>query len=90
MATLEPDDNTRGDRMLDAAVIIGLLFILASAIYILAFVNIPEKNETLFAALLGTVVGGGVMAYINNRWGSSKGSAEKDKTIAAIAKDGSQ
>lgn len=83
--------DTSGDRTLDAAVILGLLFILGSAIFILAFVQIPDKNETLFAALMGTVVGAGLGAYVNNRWGSSKGSAEKDQTIAAIAqapKDG--
>lgn len=73
------------DNVLDAVVILGLLFLMCSALYILAFVNIPDKNSSLFSALVGGVIGAGMMAYINNRWGSSKGSATKDATIATLA-----
>lgn len=80
------NDSGRVYLLLDAAVIIGLLFLIGSAIFILAFVNIPEKNGTLFAAVVGTVVGAGLMAYVNNRFGSSKSSAAKDDALATIAK----
>jgi hypothetical protein len=69
---------------LDALIISGLLFLLGSAVYILAFVTIPPKNEDLFSALVGGVIGASLMAYVNNRWGSSKGSATKDNTIQAL------
>ena len=70
---------------LDVIVVLGLLFLMGSALYILAFVNIPDKNSSLFSALVGGVIGAGLMAYINNRWGSSRGSLAKDATIATLA-----
>ena len=73
------------NERLDAFVIIALIFLMGSAIYILAFVNIPDKNSSLFSALVGGVIGAGLMAYINNRWGSSKGSAVKDATISNLS-----
>lgn len=72
------------DIRLDAAVFFALLFLLGSAIYILAFVPVPDKNMTLFAALVGGVIGSGVTTFVQWRWGSSKGSAAKDETIAAL------
>lgn len=78
-------NDAPSESRLDVAVILALLFALISALFILAFVNIPDKNQTVFAAIVGTVAGAGVMAYVNNRWGSSKSSAVKDATIAAIA-----
>lgn len=69
------------DIRLDAAVFFALLFCLGSAIYILAFVAIPDKNMTLFAAIVGGVIGSGVTTFINWRWGSSKTSSTKDDTI---------
>ena len=68
---------------LDQLVIVALLFLLGSALFILAFVDIPDKNSSLFSAIIGGVIGSGLTAYIQNRWGSSKGSAAKDATIAA-------
>ena len=75
--------NDLSDR-LDALVIMALLSLLGFALWALVFVNIPEKNETLFAAVVGTVLGGGLGAYIQYRWGSSKGSQAKDATIANL------
>lgn len=75
---------------LDALVIVALIFLLGSALYILAFVSIPDKNSSLFAAIVGGVIGSGLTAYIQNRWGSSKGSAAKDTTIAALTKAADQ
>jgi hypothetical protein len=69
---------------LDALIISGLLFLLGSAIFILAFVTLPPKNEDLFSALVGGVIGASLMAYVNNRWGSSRGSAAKDETISTL------
>jgi hypothetical protein len=76
------DQNGR----LDALVITVLLFLLGSAVFILAFVPIPDKNQDLFSALVGGVIGASIMAFINNRYGSSKGSAAKDDAIAALTK----
>lgn len=73
------------DLKLDTAVILALIFLMGSALFILAFVNIPDKNQTLFAALVGGVIGSGMTAYINYRWGSSKGSAAKDAMMATMA-----
>lgn len=74
-----------GDSSLDKLVISGLLFLLGAAVFVLAFVTIPPKNEDLFSALVGGVIGASIMAFINNRYGSSKGSAAKDATIASLA-----
>lgn len=81
-------DQTNTSDRLDAAVIIGLLIILGGVMAALVFVQIPEKNATLFAALAGTVVGAGLMAFINNRWGSSKSGTAKDATIASMLPKG--
>jgi hypothetical protein len=70
---------------LDVLVIVGLLFLLGAAVFILAFVAIPDKNQDLFSALVGGVIGASIMSFINNRFGSSKGSATKDATIATLA-----
>ena len=72
------------DNRLDALVIVGLLFMVGSALFVLAFVNIPDKNQSLFAAIVGGVIGSGLTAYVQNPWGSSKGSAAKDATITAL------
>ena len=74
------------ESRLDAALVLGLLIILGGAVAVLAFVAVPKDNQSLLAALLGAVVGGGLTAYVNYRWGSSRGSAAKDETIAALAK----
>ena len=70
---------------LDFIVVLGLLVLFAGILGALVFVNIPEKNETLFAGLSGSVVGASLTAYINWRWGASSGSAAKDATIATMA-----
>lgn len=77
----------RVTAILDVIVVAGLLLLIGGILVALAFVNIPEKNETLFAALGGGVIGSGLTAYINYRWGSSRSSATKDSTIAAMASD---
>jgi drug/metabolite transporter (DMT)-like permease len=71
--------------ILDFVVVVGLLLLVAGILAALAFVSIPEKNETLFAALGGGVIGSGLTAYINWRWGASSGSAAKDAALAAMA-----
>lgn len=73
------------DNRLDAVLIIGLLVLLAAVLGVLSFVAIPKENMTLFAALSSGVVGASVAAYVGYRWGSSKGSASKDVTIATMA-----
>ena len=75
--------NDTDDR-LATFVIVALLFLLGASVFILAFVAIPKENADLFSALVGGVIGASVMAFINNRFGSSKGSAAKDNTIAAL------
>ena len=59
--------------VLDFIVVIGLLVLIGYIFMALTFVNIPEKNATLFAALAGGVVGSSLTAYVQWRWGSSKG-----------------
>lgn len=79
------DPNTR----LDAFVVIGLLLLLAGILATLAHVPIPKDNQTLFAAL-AMAVSSGLSLYLGYRWGSSKGSAAKDATIADLAKGSGQ
>lgn len=62
-----------------------LLALLTLDLGVLAFVSIPKENMELFTALSAGVIGSGVGAWIGYRWGSSKGSAGKDATIAAMA-----
>lgn len=56
------------------AQLFALLLLLAviGVLVILAFCVVPEKNMTLFAALAGSGVGAGLMAYVNWEWGASK------------------
>lgn len=77
---MNADMNTR----LDTVVILAVLFLISSAMFILAFVNIPDKNQTLFAALVGGVIGASLSTYVSYRWGSSKGSSVKDDTISQL------
>lgn len=70
---------------LDVVVILGLLTLLAGVFVALTFVTIPTENRTLFAAL-AMIVGNGLGVYLGYRWGSSRGSAAKDQTIADLAK----
>ena len=71
--------------VLDFIVVIGLLVLIGYIFVALTFTAIPEKNATLFAALAGGVVGSSLTAYVQWRWGSSKGSADKDQTISTMA-----
>jgi len=78
------------ESRLDVAVVLGLLFLLASVLAALAFVPIPEKNSSLFSALAMGVIGG-LNLYLGYRWGASKSGATKDETIKAmLPKDGVQ
>lgn len=72
------------DNRLDTAVILALLVILAGVLLVLAFVPVPDKNMTLFAALASGVVGAGVGSWVGFRWGSSTSSQAKDATIASL------
>lgn len=74
------------DNRLDAAVVLLLILLVAGVLAALAFVAIPDKNMTLFASLAGGIVGSSFTAYIQWRWGSSKGSAMKDQALADAAK----
>lgn len=74
------------DARLPTLVIVGLLFLLGAAVFILAFVKIPQGNEDLFSALVGGVIGASIMAYMNHQFGSSVSSAAKDATIADLSK----
>lgn len=64
-----------------------LLAALLADLAVLAFADIPDKNLELFTAISSGVLGSSFMAWINYRWGSSRGSAGKDATIAAMATD---
>ncbi len=55
------------DQIFAGALLVGLFAVLL----ILAFVQIPEKNMTLFASLASGVVGAGIGTYIGFRWGSA-------------------
>ncbi len=74
-----------GDDRLDALVIFGFLVLLGGVLAALVFRTIPADNMPLFAALSSGVLGSGLGAYVGFRWGSSKGSAAKDATIATLA-----
>lgn len=51
----------------------ALVALLALVLGILAFHEVPEKNQTLFTSLASGIVGAGVLAMINFVWGSSNG-----------------
>lgn len=72
------------DNRLDAAVVLSLIVLLGGVLLILAFVQIPKDNLTLFGSIGSGVVGAGIAAYIGYRWGSSKGSQAKDDAIATL------
>ena len=76
--------------VLDFVVVLFILALITGILLALTFVDIPEKNETLFAALSGGVVGSSFTAYIQWRWGSSKGSADKDRVLSNMAAGGGQ
>jgi uncharacterized membrane protein YeaQ/YmgE (transglycosylase-associated protein family) len=82
-------DQPKTDSSFEAAVVFSLIFLLAMILGVLAFVPIPDKNQTLFTSLASGVVGAGVGAFLNFRWGSSASSKAKDDTISKMAgKDG--
>ncbi len=56
---------------LDAALVLVTLLLLGGGLAALAFVNIPDKNLPIFAALLTGLVGSVIGAYAGFRWGSS-------------------
>ena len=89
MTDLTPEDiaDRQAERRLDAGLIFALLFLLAAEMGVLGFVQIPQQNQTLFAAgmtLINTVISG----YAGYRWGSSASSQSKDKVIASKIGDG--
>jgi hypothetical protein len=49
-------------------------------IALLFFISIPEPNKTLLTLIIGNVMGAYLTVY-NYEFGSSKGSAEKDKRL---------
>jgi hypothetical protein len=77
-------------EFIDTFLAIAIVVLLFAIVLILAFQPIPEKNMTLFASLGSGVIGAGFGTLIGYRWSSSKGSAAKDDTIAAIAKKASE
>lgn len=70
---------------LDAAIILLLIMLGAGTLTILAFVTIPDKNLPIFSAFGAALITGPIGAYVGFRWGSSKGSQDKDATIATMA-----
>lgn len=76
--------NDKVDPRLVAALVIWLLTMATGAGLILAFVHIPKENGTLFTTLVTSLVVGGLLTFIGFLWGSSKGSAAKDETIASL------
>lgn len=81
------DDKTVEFR-LDVAVVLALLGMVTLILLALVFVPIPDKNQTLFTSISTALVTGGLGSYFGYRWGSSKGSASKDATIADLTKAG--
>ncbi len=77
------------DQRLDAAIIFALIFVMVAALGILAFVNIPAQNQTLFTTVVTGIVGF-IGIYVGFRWGTSKSSAAKDATIASVVKGDGQ
>ena len=49
-------------------------------ICLLFFIQIPETNKTILTLIIGNVTGAYLTVY-NYEFGSSKGSAEKDKRL---------
>lgn len=82
--TRTPTSQAGLTSLLDFVVVVSLILLTAGILFALVFVPIPEKNATLFAALSGGVVGSSLTAYVQWRWGSSKGSAAKDQTISEM------
>lgn len=79
-------DDAKPVEFIDIVLVCAGVAMVPGIILILAFANIPDKNMPVLAGLIGFVSGTWLGAVINNRFGSSKGSATKDGVIADIAK----
>lgn len=71
----------------DDAFGVCLLVAVLVVLGVLAFVDIPKENVELFTAIASGVIGASFVMWCNYRWGSSRGSAAKDVTIATMAND---
>lgn len=63
-----------------------VLGMLGAAMWLLAFVAIPEGNKDQFNMLLGALTGVGLGTVLGFWLGSSQASANKDATIAELSK----
>lgn len=72
MAEDKPSSLAKPDKdLLDAILIVSIVFIVGSGVFGLMFLDIPQDNLAILASLLsgltGTVIGG----YAGYRWGAS-------------------
>ncbi len=64
---------------------LAMILLLAAALGVLMFVRIPDANRDLAIALITGVLGASVKDIVGYYFGSSKGSASKDETIARLS-----
>lgn len=68
--------------------------LIATALGLLAFVQIPASNHDLFNTLISQAVAVGFVSIVNYYFGSSKGASENrdqlNKTIDTLAKGATQ
>lgn len=74
-------------RSILAALVIVMLALSLAGLF---FVDIPQANREVLIALVSGVLGASFKDIVGWYFGSSKGSSEKDATIATLAADGAQ
>ena len=68
-------------------ILIIFICLLAALIMLgLFFVNIPKENQQMVNIFSGAIITGALLTIIGWRFGSSKGSSDKDKIIADSTK----
>jgi hypothetical protein len=75
------------DDVISLILVIAAVFITALMILGLFFISIPADNKDMVNIVVGIVIGGAFATLYNWRFGSSKGSSDKDKLIAGSKLD---
>lgn len=76
-----------GTTIIRAAVSLIVLSMLCAAMWLLAYVPIPEGNRDQFNMLLGALTGVGLGTVLGFWLGSSQSSASKDAAISDLARE---
>lgn len=80
MSDTKPDQP----HWLDAALVIGVLGIVAGVFYGLVMLNIPDKNLPILAGSLGVLIGTVIGGYAGFRWGASQSTKKEPQPAGTV------